>query len=284
LMSGLVEAFSKCRTPPDFYRLQIPFENTATPTEFDELWNQRSMLPPTAQKWLLSIWRMMFYEPPRLQRFSRSQLGTHIWVYRGSQTAPAHKELVIGFAGRSGRVMLPVAVLLQYLSDARFDFVLLQDPQWTFFLDGIPGYGKNLVEVLLRLSGDLKLAQYDSIRCVGGSGGGAAALRAGVALRALRAISIGGQMPTRGAGAKRESDGELEALTKPWRGVDTNTTQLICAFGAKNEKDRSASIALAQGGPTELVPLEGISDHNALFSLLKERRLTGFMTDVILGE
>ncbi len=282
-MNDLIEAFSRCRLPTDFYRLQIPLECTASPSDFAFLQQAREQLPAPAQEWLSSVWQMMFSEVQALRPFVKQAVGDHVWRYALTGSDAAGKDLLIAFADQAHRIFLPTAVILQHLPDAPMDVVLVQDPSRKFFLTGAAGYGKDLSEVLARLRSDLKPERYRRVICLGGSSGGAAALRAGVVLGAARAVALCGRLPSaevRAAATQRD----VETLLSPCVGVDKSRTTLFCVFSALQSVDRAAAETLAGDGLARLVPVRGQGKHNLLFSLLKQRRLARFLRDALFAE
>ncbi|MEO8667139.1 MAG: hypothetical protein ABI399_01375 [Bauldia sp.] len=281
-MSPLAASFMRCRTPAEFYQLAITFDCTATPSEFAELWNERNILPPEAQAWLASGWESMFAEPTKLQQYHRKQINEYIRAYIGAHSERSDKDLVIAFSGKRGRLFLPLAVWLQYMSDSAVDLVLLQDPLLRFFSGGIPGYGANLAEVLARLGADMNLQGYRRILCLGGSAGGFAALRAGLIAKAANAVCLSGRMPNDGTSAGDTFAVGLDEL-KGLKKADTAGTRMFCAFGAQYPADRAAAKAFAKAGKALLVPVEGVADHNVAFGLLKQKKLRGFLSETLFA-
>ncbi len=283
-MNTLVVEFNRCRQPTDFYRLQMPLECTASPTDFADLQRERDRLPQPAQEWLASIWQMMFSERQALRPFVRQAVGSHVWRYASPGSDASGKDLLIAFADQAHRLFLPTAVVLQHLPETPMDVVLVQDPSRNFFMNGVAGYGENLSEVLSRLRADLDPSRYRRLLCLGASSGGAAALRAGVVFGAARAVALCARLPNVEKRKVAVSEAELQMLLSPCKGVDQTRTKLFCVFSALQSVDRAAAASLSADRLAALVPVHGQGKHNLLFTLLQQQRLGRFLRDALFPE
>ena len=194
-MNLLVEHFMACRTPADFYRLQILTECDATPNDIASLSRYRTMLPPEVSAWSENIRAMMFMQAKTVQPFRRELISRNVALYttRNGQDAP--RDLLLAFCGLADRLQVPVPVVLQHLDGSRFDVLLLRDPSKRIYLQGVPEYAPDLGLVAERIRRDIDLAGYRSVRSIGTSGGGWASFTVGAMLGAERAVSMSGKPP-----------------------------------------------------------------------------------------
>jgi hypothetical protein len=284
MIADTIAAFRASRSPTDFYRCQINFEMVASPPEFAALYDQAAVLPGPAKTWAASIAKLMFFENQQLQEFRREAIGSYVTLYVGERAGKADKELIVGFTAFTSRLGLPACAVLQYFQDDRHDVVLLQMPLFSFFLRGIPGYAQSMSELIARLLSDLDPTRYRGVRTVGLSAGGAAALRAAVALAAVRGVAVSPvtpHSPGNLVSAPLEAHALAELVT-PWTGVDPNKTTLVCAYPESSENDVTHAKRIVGDGPVELLPYPS-SDHNLIFDLLKRSQLRRFVDEVVLA-
>jgi len=184
------------------------------------------------------------------------------------------------------RLMLPLSALLQRIPARRFDVVLLRDPDQCGFLRGIRGYGDDLAAVVGRLKREIPLVSYATVRCLGVSAGGAAALYAGEMIGASRAVCIGGGHPLRAPELlkARGLDGhELDRV----RGAPSSAapTSMACYFAEDYPRDRANARSLRDVFPAaRTVAIPEIAAHNVLFELLKRGQLRRFLEDALLAD
>lgn len=280
---SLVDAFSQCRTPADFYRLQIALENERTPLELLEQFACRDELAPPVRKWISVLEDMMRRGNEHIQPFMRTSLSANVQFYHAG-TGDGTKSLLVGFCGNFQRLMMPLPVFLQHVPADMFDVILLKDPGRSFFLRGVPGYVSSLSELPERLERDLPLARYASVRCIGTSAGGAAALVAGEVFGAERVLSFGGGHPARAVEsleAKGLTGGELDSV---FASAERSCGRKLAFFGEENEVDRETAQSLCRSFQgTRLAPVRGVSTHNIFFELFERKELAVFFAENLLG-
>ena len=149
---------------------------------------------------------------------------------------------------------------------------------------GIDGYADDFDGILDRLDADVTLGAYRSIRCLGASIGGVVALRAGLALRAERALSLGGR-PIREYGPAHTVPAEaLAAFDETFRRHAEAPTRIMCAYGADHEADRKGGLELARCLEGAVVPIPGVSTHGLPGAILKQGWLGRFFDDLLLAD
>lgn len=278
-----VEAFAQCRTPADFYRLQIALENECAPLELLEQFGCRDEFAPPVRRWISGLEDMMRRGNDTVQPFVRTGLSENVQFYHAA-AGGGTKSLLVGFCGNFQRLMMPLSVFLQHVPAELFDVVLLRDPERSFFLRGVPGYVSSLAQLPERLGRDLPLDRYASVRCIGTSAGGAAALVAGEVFGAERALSFGGGNPARSAESlepKGLTGGELDAV---FAGSQRCCARKLAFFGEANDVDRETAQSLRRAYPgTRVVPIRGLSTHNVFYELFERKELTAFFADTLLG-
>ena len=153
---------------------------------------------PLATPWELAqrpaAWREVFRSRDNIaldqvRRFERTTIGDGIELYSAAKGA---RTLIVGLTDRNRRILMPAAIFLQHLDDSLFDVLMLNDPKQQYFDCGA-GEDHSSFAALIATIADLRRSRgYSSMITYGTSMGGLPALRVGHALRADRAISVGG--------------------------------------------------------------------------------------------
>jgi hypothetical protein len=278
-------AFGACRTPADFYRLQIALENECAPVEILARVGPKERLPLPARKWIERLEGMMRSAGESLQPFERISLSENVQLYRMKGKQAAARSLILGFCGNFQRLMVPLPIFLQHIPADDFDVVVFRDPTKMLFLRGIPNYVPGLGELPARLARDLSLESYETLRCLGTSAGGAAALAAGAALGAERAFAYGGAHPYLSEGTLPRDDADLNGFDPIFRESACLSTRFRAFFGAQNQRDRenAASLAGAFKG-VRMAEVPGVAGHNMFYELFERGELAGFLGRTLLGD
>jgi hypothetical protein len=277
-------AFEACRTPADFYRLQISLENECAPAELLPAFECRDRLPAPARKWIERLHSMMRRGGQTFQPFAREVLAENALFFHDGSIPRHDKSLLVCFCGNFQRLMIQLPVFLQHVPARDFDVLVFRDPRKLFFLRGVPGYVPDLAALPERLGRDLCLERYASVRCLGTSAGGAAGLAAGAVLGAERALSFGGAHPSR-AGEYLAEYGlngcEFDAF---FRDADCGRLRLRAFFGAGNAHDLETAASLCRAFPgVKAVRVDGMAEHNIFFELFERGDLQGFLDKNLLG-
>ena len=110
----------RCRSKNEFNRLHIAFENILAPTEFTYFMDlvATQQLPKLTYEWLRKVAELSpgLYDLP--QGFRREALAENVLLYRDPTENHGGKTLLIGFAGNSRRLMMPIAIFLQCFESA----------------------------------------------------------------------------------------------------------------------------------------------------------------------
>jgi hypothetical protein len=98
--------------------------------------------------------------------------------------------MLIAFAGNGGRLGMPIFEFFNILSDVPATKVFLKDPNVTWYQDGVPGFGDDVLEVAENIK---KLALENGARkivTIGNSAGGYAAILFGVLIGADNVLAF----------------------------------------------------------------------------------------------
>lgn len=127
------------------------------------------------------------------ESFERRRIAPHV-LYFGD---PAHdrtrKTLLVGFAGRLGRLMIPNVGFLQCLPAEHFDMVVINDPEQLHFRRGSQGYADSFMGLVAAIERDFPAATYGRVVSIGASMGGLPAVWYGLMAPARRSICVGGR-------------------------------------------------------------------------------------------
>jgi hypothetical protein len=151
-----------------------------TPAEIADLVKHGSELPFAIRPLLEAG------QPP--VRYVRERWCEDADYYTSNQGA---RSLIVGFCSGAHRLGVPTSYFLQCLRDDLYDVVVLRDARRAHFADGVQGLG-SLLETTRAIKKFAEGRGYSEIISLGVSMGGYPALRAGLMLKADRAISIGG--------------------------------------------------------------------------------------------
>lgn len=245
------------------------------------LWQGGQALPDYLMAPLRKTIEMMAAGAADARPYIPTPIAPNVTLF-GAPGAAQGKSLLICFCGNVNRLMVPIPVFLQFIPETLFDVLIVKDPSRLGYLQGVPGFAGTLSEVVDRIGAQIRLDSYADIRCIGTSGGGSAALYAGLLLGANRAISVCGKhrslsRHTTGGGGDGDAftGEEFDAMVRDR--VDSAATLLLLVYGGKSQRDidgaRSLMRYLPKARPLSIKPLD---DHNALLYLLQTKRLHDF--------
>ena len=279
------EVFGACRTPADFYRLQIALENECAPAEILIRVGPKELLPAPARKWIERLEGMMRSAGDSLEPFVRVPLAENAQLYCAGGAPDASRSLLLCFCGNFQRPLLQLPLFLQHVPACDFDVVVFRDSTKMLFLQGVPGYVPELGELPARLARDLPMNTYASVRCFGTSAGGAAALAAGVVLKAERALAYGGAHPSLSEGTLPQGDARLDEFDQHFRDTACASTRLLAFYGAQNQRDRENALSLVKAFEgVRMAEVPGVASHNMFYELFERGELNSFLGRTLLGD
>lgn len=263
----------------EFLSAQTDAASLLTPREFIELARRADALPENMRPWLQRMAAIVVSSAPTLKRFKREHIGEGVVRFSGEGGRRA-KKLIISFAGFKGIASLPTAVMLQLLPDDLCDLVLLHDSSRNHFLNGIRPHADNFFGLVEFLRRAVRPQAYEKTYCYGASGGGLAALRCALLMKAHRGISASGRMYWHISRLRQET-AKLDSTFDPiCHCFADSRVEIICAYGAANEDDRADAERVANILKVRQMPLAGRAEHNFVWELTIAGKVRPFFEEV----
>ncbi|MDQ2961563.1 MAG: hypothetical protein M3R31_00160 [Pseudomonadota bacterium] len=274
---------SRCRTENQVNLVHIALENYITPDEVRYLGAALADDPADSPsgRWIARLRYFMPTEAVRPVEFERRGVRKGMTRYTADIGSPAQKTLILGFASKSHRLMLPMHCLLGCLDPALYDVIVLRDFSRRFFSMGIPGLGEDFFETLSNLRHHADLSAYRNSIALGTSSGGLPALLAAIQLRLDRGISIGGvDFPQLAARLRRYGVSE-EPYAELLASRPDPFPELLLVYSGGYAIDEAAASALHQCVPSQLWPVKNSEGHAVLAWKFAQRRLPAFLSNLL---
>lgn len=300
----------RCKTRNQLRRVQIGFENRLTPEETQLLLAnnpfrlsiagklgaraasvsrrvqiRRGQIPTTEalQKWMIAADTARWLNKCAklnnavavgpVKSFIRRKLAPTIRLYSGKGQV-REKTLIIGFAGNSNRLMLPISIFLQALPHNAFDLLLIWDPTRNGFSRGIPAMGSDIESLCSSISALAQPSSYPESSSIGTSSGGIAAIMAAQILGLGSALAVGCQ----GTNSLNWRHINLrERLQEGLANRSLMRPQIHIVHGADSVDDSNAADSIENTLPlkrTRVASRDSLVLHNPLIHLLEEGNLT----------
>lgn len=264
-------------TPRQWPRVFNQIEDNLTPREFAAL-GARLDDPELASLYARrSVTLAMAGQEPR--SFERQKVAPNVLLFSDPAHAARNKTLLLGFAGRLGRLMIPNAGFVQCLPADSFDILLLADPQARHFRDGLPGYGTSFRTLVDAIEADFPARDYRRRVAIGASMGGLPAVWCGLMAGTHRTITIGARAPwdvTRmlgGEGPRHLYDPVCACCTG-------RHGEIAFVFAENHAIDRiqAGHFARLLGAQTLAIP--GVKNHSPLAHLWETGSLSPFLVSI----
>lgn len=200
-------------------------------------------------------------------------------LYKDDHKANTH--LVVGFPGRSKRLMMPVADFLPALEKHGRDLVLLWSPTPLIPRPGGMRKPSTIQETVEELRGFAKEWGYETFSVIGTSGGSLSALYCGAALDARRTAIIGALDPDR-----LTSDFTWSEVVALWQrktgGLGGSAKGLSLTFGKDSQKDKEVAESIARDIACRVlsVPEAG---HSPLWNLVLRGEFDHWLENVLIA-
>ncbi len=227
-----------------------------------------------------ALWRQLFRtrQPPasQVKRFVRTEIAAGVILFSANSSAAA---LIVGFCGKGQRLLMPIAMMLQFLDDEKYDVLIVQDSRRLHFDQGIERFAATLPALANEILSIAKRRNYSSIVTYGTSMGGFPALRAGEYLGADRAVSAGGRFVWHMARFKKQTApvGAFDPICNcrmPFR------TPCYALFSSGKADDLEAADQLAAiMGRGHAIGLPS-SEHNFPFRMYLKGKLTEYHREI----
>ena len=272
-LSHALNALQGCQSVTEYYRVQIEIQKYATPFDIAALGQHPGSWPGEFDAWIGNLHSDLVLATPAVQDFRLHRLGDAVNLYSGPSRAP---HLIVAFCGKADLLFMPIGLMLQYFSAKRHVLLVLRDPVRAGFIGGIAGHSTTFREMIDKLRRELDFSQFDSIRTFGSSGGGGAALAAGLLLDASSAVSFSGHLPS--ASPRYGSEAASAALERILRSAMPGPPY-ACVYSASNAVDSQNAAALASAisvRSVRLMPVAG-DGHNVIYPLHKRRQLASLL-------
>lgn len=132
---------------------------------------------------------------PGGQSFRREAKSRDAMFYSDG-SAPEGKALLLCFGGMSGRIGMPMHVILQSLDATRFDVALLRDPTRSRFRNGAGDFSATFAETVAAIATVFQPHRYQRVISIGNSMGANPAVQYAVLAGAERAVAVGARIPS----------------------------------------------------------------------------------------
>jgi len=274
---------SRCRTENQLNRIHIALDNYMTPAEVRHFAAVLAgeVADSPSRRWIATLAESMPINAVRPVEFERRELLKGVTHYTANAGSPAEKTLIIGFSGIHHRLMSPTAWLLDCLNPMLYDVIVLRDFSRRGFALGLPGLGKDLLEMLSDLAKHCDPRAYRKAVSLGTSAGGVPAILAAIALELDRGISL------------CPSDYRWYAAYVKALGVDEQSyaavlasrphpfPELIIVSGALKKDDLAAAVALHAAVPSQLWKVRNCAQHGILKWHIARGTLRAFLAKVL---
>lgn len=286
--------FRFCPTVAHLNKALTTLEDRLTPLEVSYLRESHlggQLIPSAVAKkfhaamtlWLQDLSRMMLdsgKQTPEPFSFHRINPNVTHFIGPGSST---DKILLVCFSERGGRrLMMPNAVLLQHTDSRCYDLLIIAEPISEGYMHGVPGLGNNMTEVSQWIARLDLINNYSSIRTMGCSAGGYAAVVAGYILGAEIAVCIGGRFH-----AERYLLKNLDKFYSTWRSVlNGHCSRVLLIYPTDNRRDSKYARFIARLTGGSLVGIEFSNDqvgHYILRRLVERGELAPYLADTIFA-
>ena len=271
------------KTLADYFKEHIEFENTASPYEAINFIRNERNKNYFSRFFLDKAEKLILDASEKIRLFVRHKISTNVFFYNSDNI---NKKILICFCGNANRLMMPVAVFLQYIDEKIYDVLVLMDPSKLCYHSGIPDFGFTLKESVNKLSDIISEKKYEQVYTFGTSGGGCASLYIGAYLNAKKAISVGGRHPldyldfknTKLLSEKNLSGSEFDKLLSMRRNEYRTNIQVI--YNDRHEEDKKSAINFKKHlKNVNLLSIDGES-HNVFHELRKKQKLKLLMDDL----
>jgi acyl-CoA synthetase (AMP-forming)/AMP-acid ligase II/acyl carrier protein len=278
-----------CRTVAEFEVLRHSRESISTPAELHALLDQK---PPLISRWhVADLFRLKtarkiarrrrrmsrrffrdYVSADRPMAWTRRNIGQSAYLFSAAPEEPPAKTLVVGFTGNSMRLMMPTYRLLFCIDPARTDLLLVMDPERKHYRFGVPDLGDTLEATARRLDEYARSEGYLRVVAIGTSGGGLAAICAGIINRWSKVLALGPDRPSRHAHCSETIERLQSALAEP------TAPAVTVAYSAQNRRDSESALEIAGMIPSAtLLPDHRFRQHGIIHALYQAGELKEFL-------
>ncbi len=283
IVGSYLDTVNRLKSDNQIHQFHIALGHVVTPLEVQALVQagQNQPLPPVAKEWLEELALLLHRYNGQLVAHTRHNLQEGLTFYKGHPKPGEERHLMVAFTGDAMRLMTSIFIFLQECKLENLDVLLLFDRSRRFYLHGIEGFAPDIETLLDKLPTLYDKRDYRSVVSLGTSGGGLAALWAGVALNLNKAISVGGP-------SHLYTDSRLAGMDRPFAGFERlvesqkgSLPELVYCLGDQCEKDKQKLNELRTLVPMTVARIEGCAEHNVLHYLNRKGQYGPFMRKLI---
>lgn len=190
------------------------------------------------------------------------------------------KTLLVCFTGNAQRMMMPLAVFLQYFDSKTTDVICISRPREQGFTCGLPGYDQNFEGMLDRL-GSLPFKDYKLVVGLGVSGGSFATLMLSLKYSFDAAMAVGPVAPDdlrliEVLGKKTEN------FIEDFKNNTHKLTSIYLVYGAKDLKGKDNVNKWKEVlEEVNIIKIDN-AGHSALTRLIKDGKFADLLSKTIL--
>lgn len=283
MVTQVLNAFNQCTNAAEFYKVQIAIENDLSPADIIQLSQVADRTPPMASQFIYRMKDLILGISYKAETYQRNLISTNVVYYCDPRFEASQKTLLIGYCGAAFRLMMPTPIILQYFPANQFDILKLTDRSKSFFLNGIPSFADNFETLIEKIKSQFDISRYKSIKVIGTSAGGAAALYTGIKLGAEVALSIAGKHPTIYPMAQQSTLNPL--MFDELISLDAMSTCKVIAFYSKNSSlDEQGAYSFKKYLPSlEVIGVQGTKTHNLLHEVFIANQLQEFFGKYLIA-
>lgn len=279
----------RCRTVNEFNRLHITLENVLAPAEVDALVRgvrrRVTSMPEPVADWFGRLDKFLGAGSRPIQPYVRRPIANGAFRYAAPGRDPerSQRTLVIAFTGDANRLMMPLAMFLQHCPADRYEFVVLFDGTQRFYMGGVDGLGTTLPAMIDAIAARVRPAWFRRSVSFGTSAGGLAAVWAGIALGAARAVSVGGVTPSMLEERIDQAKDNVEAFDALVREHAGRLPEVVLVAGELNARDTEKSREMSGVLPSTYLTIPGAKAHNLLYEVWVRGELHAWL-ERLLGD
>lgn len=283
MVTRILNAFSQCTKAADFYQVRIALENDLSPAEIIELSQFADRLPLMASQFISELKDAVLGISSAAETYQRNAISINVAFYCDPQFKASQKTLLIAYCGAAFRLMLPTPMILQYFSANQFDILKLTDRSKCYYLNGIPNFADSFESSIEMIKSQFDISRYASIKVIGTSAGGAAALYSGIKLGAEVALSISGNHTTLYHLEKKSALNPL--IFDEQISLDVmNACKVYAFYSANSPLDEVGANSFKKYLPNiKVLGMQGAKTHNLIHELFIANELQAFFRQHLIA-
>jgi hypothetical protein len=270
-------------------RVHIALENRLTPIKAQTLMEAER----DESNLVFSEWIDKFYDmfskggAKKAEPFLRQNIASHVDLFSSEPLVKEKrgtKTLVLCFTGAAQRMMMPLAVFLQHFDATRYDVVMIRYPKREGYRHGIPSFGEDIEDSLLRLMEIVESGCYAKTVAFGVSGGAAPALLCGLCKGVSAVLAVGINHPDDERWREESGISLRERIVKRVQNT-ISLPPIHLLYGRESAPDKEAAYAVSELVSVRITEVSHTAypvGHVALFPILMEGKMSHLLETVFL--